>query len=265
MSKLIRVAFSGSGFKFPVHVGALLAIRDTGFAPVEYAGTSGGSIIAALAASGMPLDDMKKLALTNDWSKMLTASWLSMLTGKGYCDGSYMLDWLTQNTKGMKFRDLPVDLVIMSSDITNAKPFRWAKDTTPDALVALAARASASIPFVYTPVQHNGVYSVDGGVENNLPVMQLVQDYIPRIGIDLVSKDATLTDMSPAAVGARLLNMMLGAAESTQALLSLHTGSQIAYVETGYASGLDRNMDAATRAKLFNDGYYGTTDILHNV
>ena len=261
MSKDIRVALSGSGFKFPVHVGALLAIRDAGYTPIEYAGTSGGSIIASLAASGMSLEMMKALALTNDWSSMLTASWMSMLTGKGYCDGQYLYDWIESNTSNKKFKDC-VPLVIMSSDITNAKPFRWSKDTTPDSPVALAARASASIPFVYVPVQHNGVYSVDGGVENNLPVLQLIQDTVPRIGIDLVSKDSTLTSMSPAKVGARLLNMMLGAAESTQALFSMHTGAQIAYIETGYASGLDRNMDRDTRTKLFNDGYKGTSDIL---
>jgi NTE family protein len=266
--KPIRVALSGSGFRFPVHVGALMAIRDAGYEPVEYAGTSGGSIIAALAACGMDLEVTKKLTLTNDWSSMLSLSFLSLITGKGYCDGETLLTWLTANTKGKTFEQLPVGLTIMSSDLTNAQPFMWSKASTPEQPVALAARASASIPFIYSPVKHKGtgifgdVYSVDGGVENNLPVMRLVEDEVPRIGIDLTSKDTPLTDMSLLKVSGRMLSMMLGAAESTQALLGLHTGAHIAYIESGYASSLDRNLSIDVRKRLFTDGYNGTLTVL---
>ena len=74
MKKPIRVALSGSGFKFPAHVGALHAIRDAGYEVIEIAGTSGGSIVASLAAVGMDLDIMKALTLTRDWADMLTFS-----------------------------------------------------------------------------------------------------------------------------------------------------------------------------------------------
>jgi NTE family protein len=268
MNKPIRVALSGSGFRFPAHVGALMAIRDAGYTPVEYAGTSGGSIIAALAASGMDLDTMKNITMNNDWSMMLSMSFMSLIKGNGYCDGQILLDWITENTKGVTFEKLPTSLVIMSSDITNAVPFKWSKETTPEATIALAARASASIPFVYTPVKHQGagiigdVYSVDGGVENNLPVMKLVQDAIPRIGIDLTSKETAMTTMNPLTIGERLLSMMLGAAESTQALFGQYSGAQIAYVESGYASSLDRNMSLETRRRLLADGHETTLQAL---
>ncbi len=255
MGKPIRVALSGSGFRFPAHVGALMAIAAKGYTPIEYAGTSGGSIIAALAASGMDLDEMKYLTLNHDWNDMLTLSLGSLLTGKGYCDGSNMLKWMMQETKGMTFAQLPVDLTVMSSDSTFARPFKWSKSTTPNQTVALATRASASIPFVYTPVYHNGIYSVDGGVENNLPVMKLVIDSVPRIGIDLVSRETKLESTSPLAMASRILSMMLGAAESTQAMFGQYSGAHIAYIETEYASSLDRNMSTDIRKRLLQDGY----------
>ena len=117
--KALRLALSGSGFKFPAHVGALMAIRDAGFTPIEYAGTSGGSIVAALAASGMDLDTMKSLTMTRDWSDMLTFSVLSILGGKGFCSGDTLLDWITKTTNGATFDDLTVPLTIMASDASN--------------------------------------------------------------------------------------------------------------------------------------------------
>ena len=123
MTKPIRVAFSGSGFRLPAHVGALCAIRDLNYLPKQYSGTSGGSIVAALAACGMSIDEMKKLALNNNWSKMLTLSLGSLLTGQGYCNGQYMLDWLAEHTGHKTFCDLKTDLIIMSSDINVPKGY----------------------------------------------------------------------------------------------------------------------------------------------
>jgi NTE family protein len=260
--KPIRVALSGSGFKFPVHVGALTAIRDAGYTPIEYAGTSGGSIVAALAACGMLLEDMKDMTLENDWNSMLSLSWGSLMRLRGYCDGNTLLDWLDEHTKSKTFSELPVWLTIMSSDVVNAVPFEWSPKTTPDKLVALAARASASIPFIYTPVEHDSVKSVDGGVVNNLPVMRLIQDAVLRVGIDLVSKETPMYSSSPLDIAAQLVNMMLDSAESTQALFGQHSGAQIAYIETGFASGLDRNMSLALRQRLFQAGYDETMKLL---
>ena len=260
--KQIRVALSGSGFKFPVHVGALIAIRDAGYIPIEYAGTSGGSIIAVLAASGMPLDYMKELSLRNDWGGMMSMSLWSMLRGRGYCDGEILLAWLTEHTGGKKFSELPVRLTIMSSDINTASPFEWSPEATPDKPVALAARASASIPFIYVPVEHDGIRSVDGGVQNNLPVLRLTQDAVLKIGIDLVDKEKVMNSWNPVDVAGRLVTMMLESAESTQALLGQHTGAKIAYVETGFASSLDRNMPLEVRKQLFQAGYDETMKLL---
>ena len=55
MMKPIRVALSGSGFRLGAQLGALQAISDAGFEIVQIAGASGGSIVAALFASGMSL------------------------------------------------------------------------------------------------------------------------------------------------------------------------------------------------------------------
>jgi NTE family protein len=257
LSKAIRLALSGSGFKFPAHVGALMAVRDAGFKPIQYAGTSGGSIIAMLAACGMDLDDMHTLTMTTDWSDMLTFSPWSLIANKGYCSGDTLLNWMIDKSDGKTFAELDTDLVIMASDITNAAPFEFSRRTTPNVKVALAARASASIPVAYAPVEYNGYLLEDGGVENNIPADKLILDSVPRLGIQLVSKSAPLTPGGHSFLSTlpRLVNMLLDANENTHVDLEEQEGTHFAFVETGFANGLDRNMSASVMMQLRNNGY----------
>lgn len=262
--KPIRVALSGSGFKFPAHVGALLAVRDAGFEPIGYAGTSGGSIVAALAATGMDLETMKELTLGRDWSDMLSWSPLSLLTKMGYCSGSELEEFLLENTKGLKFSDLSKTLTIVATDMAGDGEFIFSQEATPDITVALACRASAAIPFVYTPIQLGAHFLCDGGVANNLPVDLLPVDQIPAIGIHLVSN---LPPLKPGIYGPttfipRLLEILMDSCEEAHAAVAAKVGAAMSIVDTTYASGLDRNISLSIRQRLLQDGYNQTAKAL---
>jgi NTE family protein len=264
----IRVAHSGSGFKFPVHVGALMAIRDAGFTPVEYAGTSGGSIVAALAAAGMDLDAMRHLTMNRDWSDMLTFDFLTAVRLRGYCSGNTLLNWIADRTMHATFNDLKVPLTIMSSDASTETGFEFSKRTTGDTPVAFAARCSACIPDVYAYVNFRGAVLQDGGLVNNIPVGKLIVDDVPRIGIQLTSKTRPIqrgSSLSVVELLSRDINMVLSANENIRVDLDEHEGAYFAFVETGYANGLDRNMSAAIRERLFSDGYRCTLQALEGL
>lgn len=265
--KPIRVALSGSGFKFPAHVGALMAVRDAGYLPVEYAGTSGGSIVAGLAACGMPLSWMRDQCMTRDWSDMLTFNPWALMTKMAFCDGSALFDWLREQTGGVTFGELERDLTVTASDLQTMGPFEFSRTATPDVQVALAVRASAAIPFAYAAVQHNGAYLLDGGMVNNIPADRLERGVVPRLGVQLVSKTipmalgiVTMATMIP-----RVLALMLSAQESTHVSLSEQLGACVTFVETGYASGLDRNMPLEIRKRLMDDGYAATQQALAKI
>ncbi|CAB3783389.1 hypothetical protein LMG28688_01637 [Paraburkholderia caffeinitolerans] len=254
----IRVALSGSGFRVPAHVGALQAIADAGFVPVELAGTSGGSIVAALAACGMALSDMKTMALTFDWSGMLSFSPLAALRMRGFCDGSRLLAWLAEHTGGLSFGQLGVDLTVVASDVAAEAPFEFSRMCTPSATIARAVRASTSIPFVFEPLRFGAALLADGGMVNNIPVDRLKIDDVPRLGIQLVSQDLPVrprSTLSAVQFSMRLIDLMLSACESTHVSAAQAAGARMAFVETGYASTLDRSMPLELRQRLFNDGY----------
>ncbi len=260
--KPIHVALSGSGFKFPAHVGALLAIRDAGYEIKEIAGTSGGSIIACLVASGMDLETMKALTLDTDWSDMLTFSPLSLFRD-GYCSGEVLLDWISENTGHKTFSELPIDLVIIASNITLETEFEFNRATSPDVKIAFAARASASIPFVYAHVEHNDYTLMDGGMCNNIAVDKLTHvSGVQKLGIQLVSKTVPASGTDLLTDIEHIVRLMLTSNEHTHVALGRSKGCQVVFVETGYANSLDCNMDRSIREQLLKDGYDSTAATL---
>lgn len=262
MSKPIRVAFSGSGFKVPAHVGALQAIADADYQPIELAGTSGGSICAALYAAGMSLSDMKTLALTHDWSNMMSFSPFAALRMRGFCDGKTLLAWMRDHTGGKTFAELTIDLTAVASNVANEGTFEFSRVATPEVPIALAVRSSTSIPFVFEPVAVGTALLADGGMVNNIPVDRLKIDDVPRLGVQLVSQELPLRPKArlwPHQFSIRLIDLMLSACESTHVSAAQAAGACIAFVETGYASTLDRNMPLEIRQRLYENGYEAAT------
>jgi NTE family protein len=265
--KPIRVALSGSGTKAPAHVGALQAIVDAGFTIIELAGTSGGALISALYACGMPLTQLRSLAMTMDWAPLMAGSLMSVITGKGYSSGNALLQFMQTNTGGKTFEQLPIDLTIMSSDVSNEVPFIFSEKSTPQAQIAFAGRASASIPLFFAPVVIGDSVLVDGGLVSNCPVDQLKIDRAPRLGIELTGKDTPfaggkygLMDMA-----SHLVDLMIQSTEDAHIEIGELAGATIAQVPTGYASSLDKNMNAVIRGRLFTDGYNATATALKTI
>ncbi|KVV12428.1 patatin-like phospholipase family protein [Burkholderia ubonensis] len=265
--KPIRVALSGSGFRLGAHLGALQAIADAGYTVVELAGTSGGSIIASLFASGMPLDVMRQLMMEMDWSRMMSFSPWALIRHQALCTGDALLQYLLGTTNGKTFAQLDVDLKVIAANLLTEREFQFSKAATPDVPIALAARASASIPIVFAPVAVAGGLMVDGGTCDNMPVSDLTVDDVPRVGIYLVSDDAPLPAGSYglATLAPRIIDLMLAACEATHVALDSRNGATIVHVPTGYASSFDRHMAVATRQRLYDDGYQVTAAALANI
>ncbi len=88
---------------------------------------------------------------------------------------------------------------------------------------------------------------------------------MPRLGVQLVSFDIPLKPdarLWPHQFAMRLIDLMLSACESTHVSVAQAAGARMAFVETGYASTLDRNMSSEIRQRLFDDGYTATKKAL---
>ncbi len=255
----VKVALSGSGFRLPAHVGALAALIDHGYDITEIAGTSGGAIVAALFASGMHVSEMRHLALTYDWRKVLMFNPVHGVFKGAYCSGNALMGFLQVQTKGKRFGDLSIPLKIIASDLRTASEICFDARRHPMMEIALAARASASIPLVYAPVDYMSFTLVDGGCCNNLPLDHLSPGGL-RIGVYLTSANKpSIGSMGIKDVAERSLDLMLGSNEDTHADLDTLEGGIVVHVPTGYAGSLDREMATETRLRLVTEAYQAVT------
>ncbi|GAB6990436.1 patatin-like phospholipase family protein [Paenibacillus pini] len=201
---IINAVFEGGGVKGISLAGAVKSAEDAGIIFNRVAGTSSGSIVAALLAAGYTADEMSEIVRMTPFASFLKRApifnmkligpALRVMIKKGLYSGEALEYWIHNilKAKGVTtFADLPEGkLLIIASDITNGKIL-----VLPDDLVKLginpakfevskAIRMSTSIPYFFDPVilRMTGevvrgkpfvdqfVYIVDGGLLSNFPL-----------------------------------------------------------------------------------------------
>ena len=225
-SKKIDAVFEGGGVKGSAFAGAIAVTEEQGYTFENLAGTSAGSLVAALVAAGYKADRIHEIMNEVDYTKFkdetfidkipLIGKGLNLLLKDGIYKGDYVEEWIESllAQKGIKtFADLVIPeyandpkfrykLQAIASDITNNRFVVLPGDATnygidPDNLsVARALRMSISIPFFFEPVIWGQVpsYILDGGLLSSFPVW-LLDDGTnnppwPTIGYKLVDPAA---------------------------------------------------------------------------
>lgn len=201
------LVLAGGGVLGIGHVGVVSVLEQRGYEFPRLAGTSAGSIAAALLAADMPSARMRELVSKLDYRRFRDRSTLdrlpalgpaaSVLVENGFYEGAYLRDWLAGELEQLgvrTFGDLRMDdphsslppeqryrLVVMAADLTRGELVRLPWDyrdrygLDPDEQpVADAVRASMSIPYLFEPFKlrhrHGESLLVDGGVLSNYPL-----------------------------------------------------------------------------------------------
>jgi NTE family protein len=211
--------FSGGGVKGIAIIGAIKALEDKGFLFKRVAGTSAGSIIAALLAAGYNSDEIFKMMDEINLKDFLDprrtllpapfGKWILLYWRLGLYKGNVLEGWMAEKLalKGIRtFADLsPNKLRVIASDITNSRLVVLPNDLPKYGIpietfpVAKAIRMSCSIPYFFEPVKIKSIdgsnVMVDGGVLSNFPMWLFDQENVkkvrPVIGIKLTSNGST--------------------------------------------------------------------------
>jgi len=201
----IGVALEGGGALGLAHIGVLRWFEEHHI-PVDYvAGTSMGGLVGGFYATGMSPDEMKKLIEGLDWRKILgdrtpyedlsfrrkedqRAYPNSLIFGLRHgfslppgLTAGHQIGLLIDRValpyyKLESFDSLPVPFRCVASDLITGKPYIFK-----DGSLAVALRASMSIPGAFSPVNEGPSVFVDGGLLNNLPT-----DVVRKMGADIV-------------------------------------------------------------------------------
>lgn len=177
----VGLALSGGATKAVAHVGVIKALTESGIVIDSLAGTSGGSIVAALYATGRSIEDIENLALSLSWKQMAQVR----LSRLGFLSSDRIERYLLSIMGDVRFDELKVPLAIVATNLVTGRAHVFREGR-----VALACRASCSIPQVYKPVEIDGEYFVDGGLVEELPLATLRMHFAPAIavGVNLVAE-----------------------------------------------------------------------------
>lgn len=142
--------------------------------PELIAGTSAGSLVAALYASGKSVAELQQIAETMEEAAF--ADWTLPLIGRGMLRGEALARYVQQQTGGRLIEDMRIPLGIVATDLQTGDPVLFRRGD-----VGTAVRASSAVPAVFQPVRIAGREYVDGGLVSPVPVRQ-----VREMGAELV-------------------------------------------------------------------------------
>lgn len=161
----IALALGGGGARGFAHIGVIHALEANGIQIDMLTGTSAGSLVAALYASGMSGQALKQLAQKMDEAEI--ADWALPFNSEfgGVIRGEALQKYVHKLLNGRTIEQLQKPLGIVATELNSGKGvlFRYG-DTSQ------AVRASSSIPGVFQPTFIAGKAYVDGGLVAPVPV-----------------------------------------------------------------------------------------------
>jgi NTE family protein len=200
----LGLVLSGGGAKGMAHVGVLKILEELNLRPDYITGTSMGSVVGGLYAIGYSADEIEHMLVSQNWSEVLSndVNLTDVSINEKDQYGQYFVEFPIQGReislpKGLifgqrvmkllshytlpahsitNFDSLPIPFKCIGTDISNADAVLL--DT---GSLALAMRASMSIPTVFTPVMWGNRLIVDGGLRRNFPVQEVID-----MGADIV-------------------------------------------------------------------------------
>lgn len=160
-SKNIGLVLSGGGAKGLAHAGVLQFLEEQSIKPTQIAGSSAGSIVAALYSFGKTPKEILSF-----FQSIYFFHWKHFTFSKaGIIDSlsfkKYFTDVFGETTLG----DLKIPIHVTATDMVKGKIKIFDKDTS----IVDAILASSAFPGIISPYVINDNWYSDGGILNHFP------------------------------------------------------------------------------------------------
>jgi NTE family protein len=173
---VIGLALGGGAARGFAHIGVIKALEANGIKPDLVVGTSAGSVIAALYASGYRGTELNRIALSLDEASI--TDWALPFSGKfgGMIKGDALQSMVNRLVKNQSIESTKIPLGIVATDLKTGQGVLFQRGD-----MGQAVRASCSIPSIFQPTIINGREYVDGGLVSPVPVR-----YASQMGADFI-------------------------------------------------------------------------------
>jgi len=170
----IGLALGGGAARGFAHVGVIQVLEEAGLRPDLVVGTSAGSLVAALYASGRTGAQLQKVA--QDMEEAAFTDWTLPIFSRGMLRGEALARYVNAHVGGKLMEQMPLPLGIVATDLNSGHGVLFQRGDT-----GTAVRASSAVPAVFLPVKIGSHEYVDGGLVSPVPVR-----YARQMGADLV-------------------------------------------------------------------------------
>ncbi|MBL8307295.1 MAG: patatin-like phospholipase family protein [Rubrivivax sp.] len=157
----IGLALGGGAARGFAHIGVIQVLEENGIRPDLVVGTSAGSLVAALYASGRSGPEMAQLAQTMDEGAI--TDWA--FPTRGLIRGEALARYVREQTGNRPIEQMKLPLGIVATDLDSGAPVLFQRGDT-----GVAVRASSAVPAVFQPVKIGPREYVDGGLVSPVPV-----------------------------------------------------------------------------------------------
>jgi len=170
----IGLVLSGGGVRGAAHIGVIKALEEHNIKPTHISGTSAGAIVGALYAAGVHWSDI----LTFFKSVSIFKTTRYARNKPGFINSDKFYEDLEAFFPIDEFNALQKPLYITAANVIEGTLKIFKKGQLIKPIIA-----SASFPGVFTPIEINGKFYIDGGTLNNFPVEPLQQECDKIIGV----------------------------------------------------------------------------------
>ncbi len=186
----IGLALGGGAARGFAHIGVIQVLEEAGIKPDLVVGTSAGSLVAAIYASGKTGAQLQTVAETMEEAAL--TDWILPFVSRGMLRGEALARYVSSQVGGKTIESFPMPLGIVATDLHSGQGVLFMRGDT-----ATAVRASSAVPAVFQPVKIGTREYVDGGLVSPVPVR-----YARQMGAEVViAVDISATPESNPALG----------------------------------------------------------------
>ena len=179
----VALVLGGGAARGFAHIGVIKVLESQGIVPDIVVGTSAGSLVGAMYASGYNGMALHKLAM--DMDEAAISDWSVPLFAKasGVLKGEALQNYVNKTVNNIPMEKLKIPFGAVATDLNSGLPVLFRRGNT-----GLAVRASSAVPSVFQPVRIGEHNYVDGGLVSPVPARfarEMGADFVIAVNISV--------------------------------------------------------------------------------
>ena len=190
----VALVLSGGAARGFAHVGVIKALEAHGLKPDLIVGSSAGSVIGALYASGLSASELEQAVGRMDGSifQDLAFPGFGLVPGSlGILRGDGLHRFVDRESRLHRMEDFPIRFAAVATNLNSGEPVIFNAGD-----VGWAVSASSAVPGLFAPAEIGGLLYGDGQISSPVPVeaaRKLGARFVIAVDVIYPPEDARLT------------------------------------------------------------------------